>query len=177
MPSTVKTVNGGGGDGNVGGKRSATGGDDGDGGKRSAASNPPAKKKKQKGKGKQITLLGAGMEKIDKAPLLLNQSTLFTDSIYGKTVPPEMIGQQFLYLVKSYDAETKEFTVKYRNNMIRDDGVAWRRRSLRRRMAMTKWRLLEKRKAMPTRRVKREQEQREEKRFRGVNYFSGGAVD
>ena len=114
MPKLIvddKTSKGVGNNGNGGGKRAAS----------SKKSGPATKKKKHQ----QLTLFGTGISKIDKAPLLLNQSTLFTDAIYGKKVPEEHKGQLFLYFVKSYDAESREFTVKYRNCMIREDGVSW----------------------------------------------------
>ena len=113
MPTVTndKTSKGDGDGGNGGGKRSAAS---------SKKSGPVPKKKKH-----QVTLFGSGINKIDKAPLLLNESTLFTDAIYGKKVPDEHKGQLFLYFVKGYDAESKEFTVKYRNSMIREDGVHW----------------------------------------------------
>ena len=116
MPSGVK-------------KSSSKGGKDNNnngGTKRSASSNKGTKTpaiKKNKKDTQQLTLFGAGMEKVDKAPLLLGHSTLFTDAIYGKKVPEEHKDQLFLYYVKSYDAETKEFCVKYRNSMITEDGV------------------------------------------------------
>ena len=49
---------------------------------------------KKKG-GIQLDLLGAGMQYIDKAPLMLSKLVLLTDEIYGKKVPKEMKGQLF----------------------------------------------------------------------------------
>ena len=43
----------------------------------------------------KLSLIGSGMENIDKAPLLYSKMTLFTDEIYGKTVPEEYKGQLF----------------------------------------------------------------------------------
>jgi hypothetical protein len=108
-------------------KKGGNNNNDGAKGKRPASSNnnsSGAASKKNK-KSHQITLVGAGMKKVDKAPLLTGQSALFTDAIYGKAIPPEHKGKYFLYYVRSYDAETEEFTVKYRNSMIMGDGLKW----------------------------------------------------
>lgn len=116
-----KAVSRGGGSGNGGGKRPAES-------NKSGGPLDKSKKKKKKGNGGlQQTLFGVGVEKIDKAPLFIGQCMLFSDAIYEeeKHIPKECKDKLFLYFVKSYDAETKEFTVKYRNNMIAEDGVKW----------------------------------------------------
>ena len=54
------------------------------------------KKKTNPQKAKQISIFGAGIEKIDPAPQLNGSMTLLTDEIYGKKVPDEMKDQLFL---------------------------------------------------------------------------------
>ena len=73
----------------------------------------------------QLNLLGAGMQFIDKSPLMLSKLVLLTDEIYKKKVPKGMEGQLFLYLVTGYEVEEKNFTIKYQNRVISVDGLEW----------------------------------------------------
>ena len=89
---------------------------------------PKQQKKKKKtnpSKAKQLSIFGAGIEKIDPATQLNGSMTLLTDEIYGKKVPAEMKDQLFLYKVIAYNNETKDFTLKYQNRMITNDGGQW----------------------------------------------------
>ena len=43
----------------------------------------------------QLSFIGAGMEKVDKAPLIWQTIMLFTDETNGKKVPEEYKGQLF----------------------------------------------------------------------------------
>ena len=87
--------------------------------------NKNKKKEKKKKRRVHISFIGAGMEKVYKAPLLCSNMTLFRDQIYGNKFPEEYKDQLFLYMFTKYDFDTKEFTVKYKNTKIKEDGVYW----------------------------------------------------
>lgn len=59
-----------------------------------------------------------------KEPNLVNQDTLFTDKIYGRTIPKDMEAQLFHYIVTGYNSPSNSFNVQYRNRMIEGEGVA-----------------------------------------------------
>ena len=75
--------------------------------------NKNKKKDRENKRGVQLSLIGASMEKVEKAPLLCSNMKLFTDEIYEKKVPEEYKGNLFLYMVTKYDCEFNEFKVKY----------------------------------------------------------------
>ena len=73
----------------------------------------------------QLKLFGAGMQFIDKSPLMLSKLVLLTDEVYKKKVPKGMEGKLFLSLVTGYEVEEKNSTLKYQNRMISVDGLEW----------------------------------------------------
>ena len=83
------------------------------------------KKKPNPNKAKQLSIFGAGIEKIDPATQLNGSMTLLTDEIYGKKIPIDMKDQLFLYKIVAYNSESKEFTLKYQNRMITTNGGQW----------------------------------------------------
>ena len=82
-------------------------------------------KETKKGDDSQLTVFGAGFRKIDQEPLFCERLVLLTDVIYGKEVPEEFRGMQFVYKVCSWDSEEMTFKLKYQNRMIKFDGVEW----------------------------------------------------
>ena len=48
---------------------------------------------------------------------------LLTDAIYGKKVPEEFKGMQFVYKVCSCESEQTTFKLRYQNRMIKFDNV------------------------------------------------------
>ena len=58
-------------------------------------------------------------------PNLVYQDVLFTDAIYGRTIPKDMEGQIFHYNITGYNSPSNSFNVQYRNKMIEGKGVVW----------------------------------------------------
>ena len=81
--------------------------------------------KKKRGKGKQLSLLATGTVKIKSAAFLVDELILLTDKIYGTKIPEHHKGHLFLYQVNKYDGESKSFSVRYQNRMVKEDGVNW----------------------------------------------------
>ena len=75
----------------------------------------------EKMKSKQLSLFGAGIEKITQEPLYIGKFVLLTIIIYRKKVPAWHEGILFLYKVTSYDIDTKKFELRYQNRMIKED--------------------------------------------------------
>ena len=81
--------------------------------------NNKKKKYNKKKRSLQLSLIGAGMGKVDKASLLCSKITFFKDEIYGKKIPKKYKSQLFLYMVTKYNSYIKSFTAKYQNIMIK----------------------------------------------------------
>ena len=95
------------------------------GGKKDGAGKGDKGKDASKDDENQLTIFGAGFQKIDQEPLYCTKLVLLTDAIFGKKVPTEFMGMLFAYKVSKYDSESKKFTLKYQNRMIKEDGVEW----------------------------------------------------
>ena len=94
--------------------------------KRETETQTSRKKKKAEPK-KQIRFgNGGAFGRIMKTePNLVDQDVLFTDAIYGRTIPKDMEGQLFHYTVTEYDSSSNSFNVQYWNKMIEEEGVVW----------------------------------------------------
>ena len=94
--------------------------------KRETETQTSRKKKKTEPK-KQIHFgNGGAFGRIMKMePNLVDQDVLFTDAIYGRTIPKDMEGQLFHYTVTGYNSPSNSFNVQYRNKMIKEEGVVW----------------------------------------------------
>ncbi len=56
----------------------------------------------------------------------MDKELLLTDEIYGKSIPEEMQGCLFQYMVTAYFTNTKTFHVMFMNHMIQIKGNAWK---------------------------------------------------
>ena len=83
-------------------------GGQGGGGKKAGRKQPPELGKKKQ-KSRQLSIFGAGIEKIPQEPLYIGKTVVLTTVIHDRNVPPDHVGMLFLYKVTSYDIDKKSF--------------------------------------------------------------------
>ena len=94
--------------------------------KRQAQLPPSWKKKKTEPRKTQILPGNGGAFgcMVKNEPNLVDQYVLFTNAIYGRTIPKDTEGQLFHYNVTGYDRPSNLFNVNYRNKMTEEEKVA-----------------------------------------------------